>query len=96
MASGHVCLNLSSQVEWSTFPEYAQSFLKKINGQLIDITDSADTRLWKVRIHGREFRFVYDDYPSLVTLESVSDQGDVVARDLFSTISASKRSPDRT
>ena len=86
MASGHCCLNLSEQVGWSEFPEYAEKLLSKIGGRQVSVADAPDIRLWEVEVGGESLRLVYDDYPQLVSLESDSHAADARLRRLLTEL----------
>jgi hypothetical protein len=86
MASGHCCLNLSEQVGWSDFPEYAETLLSTIGGRQVSVADAPDIRLWEVEVAGERLRLVYDDYPQTVSLESDSDSADSQLRRLLTEL----------
>lgn len=78
MSSGHSCLNLSSKVSWEGFSEYAEKILEKLGGVIYKKSDSPDVRVWDVLIQGELLRLVFDDFPTMVSLESKSESGDKV------------------
>ena len=82
MASGHLCLNLSTKVGWDDFSEFANSVLFQCNGVVLDKTESVDMRMWKVKISGASIRLVYEDYPVMVSLESADSAGDRALQEL--------------
>ena len=86
MASGHGCLNLSEQVDWSEFPDYAQQLLAEIGGRHISQIDGPDVRLWEVEVGGDRLRLAYDDYPQMISLESSSGAGDSLLRRLLTDL----------
>jgi len=86
MASGHVCLNLTERVGWEEFPSFAESFIRSIGGSVIQRSDGPDLRLWDVNIQGHLLRFVFDDYPVMVSLESSDEKGDGILRKLYLTL----------
>jgi hypothetical protein len=86
MASGHCCLNLSEQVGWSEFPEYAEKLLSKLGGRQVSVADAPDIRLWEVEVDGESLRLVYDDYPVMVSLESDTDSSDSLLRRLLTQL----------
>ena len=83
MASGHVCLNLSENIQWETFPDFAEQVLKAVDGHVKGKCDAADIRLWNVEIHGCALRFVFDDYPTMVSMESSDAEGDSMLKRLY-------------
>jgi len=83
MANGHLCLNLSSTITWDCFPFFADNFLKRYNGKVLDKAESPEMRLWTVEILETIFRLVFDDYPTMVSLESSNTKGDVIVKELF-------------
>lgn len=95
MASGHKCLNLTEQMSWEGFPDYADILLSEISGSVVKRWDSFDVRLWEVRVGGLtvlrlggvNVRLVFDDYPVMVTLESDSSAGDRLVERLYGILS---------
>lgn len=83
MASGHLCLNLTEKIHWEDFPDYADTVLRFINGNVKQRCDATEIRLWHVEIHGCTMRLVFDDYPTMVTLESSDNQGDLILKTLY-------------
>lgn len=83
MASGHVCLNLSTKVSWDYFPEFAEKILRKCNGVALDKTESVAIRMWRVKIGDSELKLIFDDYPLMVSMESSSSAGDQILKDIF-------------
>ena len=82
MASSHLCLNLSENVSWEDFPAYADALLKILGGSRVNVAESVEMRIWEVSFAGTGVRFVYDDYPAMVSLESRDEEGDVILREL--------------
>lgn len=82
MSSGRVFLSLNSEVEWENFPEYAERLLSVLDGVIQKKTDSFDVRIWEVSIRGESLRLVFDDFPVMVSLESVSEAGDKILLDV--------------
>jgi hypothetical protein len=82
MASGHLCLNLSKQVNWDTFPDLADQLLGLLGGCVLQKNDGPDMRLWQVRINGCDLRLVFDDYPLMTSLESSDVAGDELIKDV--------------
>jgi len=76
MHSGRSCLNLTSNVSWEDFPEYAEFILRLLKGAVISKSDGADVRIWEVVIGDENFFLAFDDFPTMITLESKSRQGD--------------------
>ena len=87
MASGHVCLNLSTKVRWNDFPEFAETILEKCKGIVIETVDAVDIRMWRVKIGKSEVRLVFDDYPVMVSMESSDDAGDQTLKTLSGVLS---------
>lgn len=76
MKSGRLYVELTSDVGWDGFPNYANEFVKLFSGRIISKNDSVDTRVWGVIINGRLLRLVYEDFPVMISLESQSEEGD--------------------
>jgi hypothetical protein len=82
MASGHLCLELSENVSWHTFPTFAERFLLEVRGKTDEKIDTSVIRLWKVTCRNVAVKLVFDDVPLMVSLESDSDSGDLLLRTL--------------
>jgi hypothetical protein len=54
-----------------------------VGGKLISVAEAPDMRLWEVTIAGRRLRLVFDDFPAMVSLESVDALGDEVLRRVY-------------
>ena len=76
MASGHLSLELSGQVSFNGFPDYAELFLSTVGGIIKERNDSIIMCIWEVVINDCRYRLVYDDYPLGVFLESDNDRSD--------------------
>ncbi|MCV4344081.1 DUF3630 family protein [Pseudomonas capsici] len=50
MSSGRLYVELTSDVSWEGFPNYAEEFVKLFSGKIISRSDSVDTRVWGVII----------------------------------------------
>ncbi len=49
MYSGNLCLHLTENISWELFEEYANTFIKLVNGKLLEKNDSIATRVWVVK-----------------------------------------------
>lgn len=76
MASGHLALELTERITWGEFPRYVADLLTLLGGEITDRTDTVEMRLWKCQLNGSDLRVVFEDYPCLVSLESISANGD--------------------
>ena len=76
MHSGRSCLNLTSNVDWEYFPEYAEFILRRLGGTIISKSDGTDVRIWEVLIENEHFFLAFDDFPIMITLESKTLRGD--------------------
>ena len=76
MWSGHLCLQITERITWDEFPCYAEKLIKVLHGKIISRVDSPDIRIWDVSINGKKFQLIFDDYPLMVTLESIDDEAD--------------------
>ena len=82
LLSGHLCLNLTEYVEWEDFPAYARKFLQAAGGEVLGKYDAVDMRIWEVKIEGINVRFVYEDFPQMISLEPSSQACDVLIQNL--------------
>jgi hypothetical protein len=89
MASGHLCLRLSTKVTWEEFPRFAEQLLAVVGGRVVNKTDAADVRIWEIAFHDRALRLVFDDYPAAVSFEAADPAGDAFLRELKQKLSAS-------
>ena len=78
MASGHLYLKLTKNINWETFPNFATALLKSIGGKIDNKIESMDIRLWEVTLMGANLNVVFDDYPLMVSIESTDHAGDIV------------------
>jgi len=78
MHSGRFCLNLTSCINWENFPDYAKAVLELLDGKIEKKTDTFDTRAWEVSIERERFYLTYDDFPIMVSLESLTPKGDLL------------------
>lgn len=89
MASGHVCLNLTERISWEDFPAFAERFVPAIRGEITGKSDGVDLRLWEVTIDAQPLRFVFDDFPVMVSLESPNDKGDEILKRIYGQLAKS-------
>lgn len=76
MASGHLCLDITENVGWEAFPEYAKNLIKFLDGKILSKVDGPDIRIWEVSINKNKYRLTFDDYPLMVALESSDHEAD--------------------
>lgn len=86
MASGHLCLELSEKVEWKRFPEFANYLVGLLGAAVVNKADGVELCVWRLRMPTCELRLVYEDYPTMTSLEASSDAGDDVLRELQQTL----------
>jgi Protein of unknown function (DUF3630) len=89
-ASGHLSLRLSESVAWEDFPLFADELLPLMFGTVVSETDGVEMRIWELKLPRCSLDLVYEDYPAQVSLESSSDEGDDVLRELLDTLKESK------
>jgi hypothetical protein len=83
MASGHLCLNLSQSVNWDSFSNFAEAFIKIVEGEVLCRNDGVDIKQWNVLIDGQTLRLVFDDFPLMTSLESSDAPGDRVIEQVY-------------
>ncbi len=76
MASGHLNLDLTERLNWEEFPLFADKFIKFFNGSLLSKFDGPDVRIWDIVINNQKYRLTFDDYPVMVSLESMDEAAD--------------------
>jgi hypothetical protein len=96
MASGHVCLNLTEAVGWADFPAYADELIRLLNGSVESKADGVELCIWKVRFGGCGLRLVYEDYPTMISLESSTSDGDSLLFELHRKLAATRELPPPT
>lgn len=89
MASGHLALNLTEQVNWAAFPSFARKLVELLGGQMLEDITTVDVRLWLVELQGTHVWLAYEDYPLMVSLESSDVDGDSVLQRVAATLGAS-------
>jgi len=89
MASGNLCLVITEDVSWESFPGQAQAFVARFAGTVLYRVDSPAERLWWVLIRWRPFVLAFDDFPVGLTLESVSRFCNATVRSLHAELVAS-------
>jgi len=78
--SGHLCLELASDMSWDRFPYFVNEFLNRFNAILEKQTDAVDIRIWEIVIEGERIRCVFEDFPIMLSLESDTDNGDQILK----------------
>jgi len=81
LRSGRACLNLTSRINWEDFPDYAEGLLDLLDGKIEKKSDSFDIRVWEVTIDSEIFCLTFDDFPVMVSLESLTPKGDLLLTD---------------
>lgn len=87
IASGHLSLELTETVRWENFPLFAEQLVALLGGLVVNKADGVEICVWKIRVQDCELRLVYEDYPTMVSLESSSDAGDKYLRDVQHSLS---------
>lgn len=87
MHSGHLCLEFPESVSWESFPAFATRLTARIGASVTDRIDTAALRLWSLERNGVKLRLVCQDYPSEVSLESPSAEGDEQIRQIAGLLS---------
>jgi hypothetical protein len=82
MKSGHLCLVLSEFPNWVSFERYAEELLHRLDGQVVRKGSGVDMHIWSVEIESVPLQMVYEDFPNRVCLESDSEPGDKLLRQL--------------
>lgn len=76
MASGLNYLNLSNKPRWDDFPKYATQLEQKLEITFSKKIDAVDIRIWQFTYNGKNFRFVYEDYPLSLNIEPIKNDCD--------------------
>ena len=86
MHSGRACLNLTSHINWEDFPDYAKKLLGLLHGSVEKRSDAVDVRIWEVIIENEKFQLTFDDFPVMVSLESLTHKGDSLLCEFKATL----------
>jgi hypothetical protein len=82
MASGYLCLELSEAIGWDQFPTFAEELAVLIGATVPDKAEGVEMRIWQLQLPPCRIKLVFDDFPTMVSLESDSLQGDDILRNL--------------
>jgi hypothetical protein len=82
MVSGHLCLELSEAVGWDQFPRVAKEITAMIGVTAPDKAEGVEMHIWRFQLPTCQLKLVFDDFPTMVSLESDSLQGDDILRDV--------------
>ena len=88
--SGNLCIELTGDGNWESFPAFAIKYCKQINATILQKTDGPDVRIWDIEIDGIKISISYDDYPNGILLESWDEKGNEIIKKLFKQIEAEK------
>ena len=80
---GRVCLSLSAEVGWQEFPGFAQELVNLCGGTVTQKADTAEIRVWRVKIGDSDVNLIFQDCPVMVLLESSDVAGDRFLRGLY-------------
>lgn len=89
MHSGNLCLTLTEEGNWETFPTFAEKLTKQLDATVIEKIDGPDIRMWEIEINNTSLRLVYEDYPNGVSIESKDKNSDIVIRNLLELLNNS-------
>ena len=78
MASGNLCLEITESVGRCQFPQFAEQIVAALDGLVLSRTDVVEMCLWRIQVQKCDFLLVYDDFPTMVSIEASSDGGDVL------------------
>ncbi len=85
---GNLTLELTEQVGWKSFPDFAMELLNHIGGEVVYKGDTVVDRLWEVEIESCTIRLFYQDYPLMISLESKDKCGDKLIKRLYEQLKA--------
>lgn len=74
--NGRLSLNITDKESWESFPDYAEALMSLIGAKLIKKSDSFDMRIWCLQYEDVKINLVFDDFPVMVSLESMDERGD--------------------
>jgi len=81
-----LCLELTESIGWKQFPQFAEQVVTLLDGTVSSKADGVELCVWRVRIQNCDLRLVYEDFPTMVSMESSSDEGDILLRKLQQTL----------
>lgn len=73
--SGLLSAELASDIGYDEFPVYAEKVLKHLHGNAVSRNVLPDVQLWQVEIGGISLELVYEDFPQMISLEAISQEG---------------------
>lgn len=82
MASGHAYLILVEKINLDDFPLLAKEWSAKLGADVISKAYNFDVHIWNVKLLGEVFYLAGDIWQNALTLESTSEVGDKIIRDL--------------
>jgi hypothetical protein len=91
MASGHLSLDISREVDWEEFPEFVRELMTLCRGTEVNRGDAGDTRVWRVTIEGVDMWVAWEEQDwgeqgPLVSLASMNSEGDRIVVKLYETL----------
>ena len=86
MASGFLCLAISTRISWEDFEAFAALLSAKLGLTPGRRVDGPEMRIWEVEIAGTVLKLVWDDFPAMVSLESADARGDAAIHRAFEVL----------
>jgi hypothetical protein len=82
MASGHTYLTLVENINLDDFPALAEKWSIKLGAKVSSRVFNFDAHVWSVELSGESFYLAGDIWVNTLTLESTSEVGDKIIKDL--------------
>ncbi len=86
MATGNLCLELSSDISAHAFPDHAKQFVKKVNAWTFFKSSDQKKRIWLIVVRFRPFYLTFDPSDSKMRLESLVKGCNSVIESLYNEL----------
>ncbi len=94
MASGHLHLDLSREVDWGHFPKFVRRLMAFCRGVIVDREGEVGyMRVWRVSVDGAEMWLAWEEQEwteqgHVVSLAAMDSQGDRIIGELYERLRA--------
>ena len=82
MSSGHFSLTLVENVESKDFSSLAKQWSAQLGAKVHIEASNFDVQLWKIELSGEDFYLAWDVWQNALMLESMSENGDKIIKNL--------------
>ena len=86
MAIGSEYIELTEVGFWETFPEFAEKYVAQIGAKTVKRISTPDMHIWQIEYEGSILNFVYDDFPTGISIEPKSNKGQAAIEKLWALV----------